>query len=187
MKKIVFNDGELRDNGINFNVFCLMQLDAEEQEEKLELCTRNMKSYIYGSILGRKDIYNIFDQCGYVKQKSTTLRREHRENNGVSATYTYLSFEFSGRKIVEVDEERLLNLIRKNNPKLTKLYIFLFMETSKTPKLISQKQILKSIGLSPRSEGILKKMTDVLVNENFIKVNRYRDVRGINRIEYKAK
>lgn len=27
MKKIVFNDGELRDSGINFNVFCLMQLN----------------------------------------------------------------------------------------------------------------------------------------------------------------
>ena len=36
MKKIVFNNDELRNRKLNFNVFCLMQLDAEEQEYKLE-------------------------------------------------------------------------------------------------------------------------------------------------------
>lgn len=57
MKKIAFNNEELRDRKLNFNVFCLMQLDAEEQKEKLELCTRNMKSFRYGLKLGRKDIF----------------------------------------------------------------------------------------------------------------------------------
>lgn len=36
MKKIVFNEDELRDKKLNFNVFCLMQLDADEQKTKLE-------------------------------------------------------------------------------------------------------------------------------------------------------
>lgn len=61
MKKIIFNKEELRDRKLNFNVFYLMHLDAKELEDKLELCTRNMKSFRYGQKLGRRDIYNIFD------------------------------------------------------------------------------------------------------------------------------
>ncbi|OSA97943.1 UNVERIFIED_ORG: hypothetical protein B2H98_06055 [Clostridium botulinum] len=186
MKKIVFNDGELRDSGINFNVFCLMQLSAKEYDKKLEISTRDIKVMDYGEKLGRKDFYNIFDECGNVKERSTTLRREHICNNGVAATYTYLAFSFEKRNIIEIEEEKLLRIIRKNNSRLTKLYMYLLMETKEDFIVISQKQLLISIGLSPRSEGSLKKMTNMLIKENFLKVNKYKDSRGINRIEYKV-
>ena len=186
MKKIVFNNEELRDKKLNFNVFCLMQLDAEEQEEKLELCTRNMKSFRYGFKLGRKDIYNIFDECGYIREKCTILRREEVTNNGVFARYTYLSFSYENRNIVEVEERELINIVSNNNAKLTKLYLYLLLKTADRPIVISQKELLLSIGLSPRSEGSLKKMTELLVKDNLLKINKFRDSKGIKRIEYRA-
>lgn len=161
-------------------------LNATEYDKKLEISTRDIKVMDYGEKLGRKDFYNIFDECGNVKEKSTTLRREHICNNGVAATYTYLAFTFESRDIIEVEVEKLLRIISKNNSRLTKLYIFLLKEAKEQFKLISQKQLLISIGLSPRSEGSLKKITDILLKENFLEVNKYKDSRGINRIEYKV-
>lgn len=186
MKKIVFNENELRDKKLNFNVFCLMQLNAEEQKEKLELCTRNMKSFKYGLKLGRKDIYNIFDECGYIREKCTTLRREAVTKNGVFSNYTYLSFAYENRNILEVEEEKLMKVVSKNNSKLTKLYLFLLLSTRDMSIIISQKDLLLSIGLSPRSEGSLKKMTELLVKENLLEIIRFRDSKGVKKIQYKA-
>ena len=186
MKKIAFNNEELRERKLNFNVFCLMQLDAEEQKEKLELCTRNMKSFRYGLKLGRKDIFNIFDECGYIRQKCTTLRHEAVTKNGVFANFAYLSFTYNNRYVIEIEEEKLLSIISKNNKKLTKLYLYLFLKTKSSPVTISQKDLLSAIGLSTRSEGTLKKLTELLVSANLLKVNKFRDSKGINKIEYKA-
>ncbi|MDU4586400.1 MULTISPECIES: hypothetical protein [Clostridium] len=73
-----------------------------------------------------------------------------------------------------------------NNSKLTKLYIYLNSETLGEAKIITQKQLLSNIGLSLRSEGTLKKMTDLLVKMGLLKIRRFKDEKGINRIEYKA-
>lgn len=186
MKKIVFNNDELKDRKLNFNVFCLMQLDAEEQDKKLELCTRNLKVFRYGLKLGRKDIYNIFDECGYIREKYTTLRREAVTRNGVFAHYTYLSFAYENRNIIEVEEEKLMKVVSENNAKLTKLYLYLLLTTRNRSIIISQKDLLLSIGLSPRSEGSLKKMTELLVKENLLKINKFRDSKGVKKIQYKA-
>lgn len=137
MKKIVFNNYELRNRKLNFNVFCLMQLDAEEQEDKLEICMRNMKSFRYGLKLGRKDIYNIFDECGYIRQVSTTLRRKEKCINGVFVRYTYLSFSFRKRTILEINEEKLLKVISLNNPKL---YVYLLIKARNREKVITKKE-----------------------------------------------
>lgn len=186
MKKIVFNSEELKDSKVNFNVFCLMQLSSKEDEGKIELRTADIKVFIYGMKLGLNDVYNILDECGYIKEKSTTLRREYISENGVSAIYTYLAFSFECRRIIEISEEKLLEIIGMNNSKLTKLYIYLNSETLGEAKIITQKQLLSNIGLSLRSEGTLKKMTDLLVKMGLLKIRRFKDEKGINRIEYKA-
>lgn len=143
-----------------------------------------MKSFRYGLKLGRKDIYNIFDKCGYIREKCTTLRREAVTKNGVFANYTYLSFTYENRNILEVEEEKLMKVVSKNNSNLTKLYLLL--ATRYMLIIISQKDLLLSIGLSPRSEGSLKKMTELLVKENLLEINKFRNSKGVKKIQYKA-
>lgn len=63
-------------------MFCLMQLDADEQKAKLELCTRNMKSFKYGLKLGRKDIYLLlylkrFAVINRIKPKKRRIFKEY--------------------------------------------------------------------------------------------------------------
>lgn len=108
-------------------------------------------------------------------------------NNGVSEVYTYLAFSFEGRICVEIGAKILLLLISKNNSKLTKLYMYLLAETKCFPKVFSQKELLTSIGLSIRSEGTIKKITDILIEKGFLEVYKYKDSKGINRIQYKVK
>ncbi|MDQ0459003.1 hypothetical protein QOZ91_000509 [Clostridium sardiniense] len=40
--------------------------------------------------------------------------------------------------------------------------------------------------MSLRSEGSLKRITEQLIDIGFLKIRKFKDERGINRIEYKA-